>query len=174
MAKKDRDYLIYGFLMLIIVCVFVYLAVFMGIEKVEVIAGNAAKMDVNGTSNNIKSNFTPLSVIMIAATMVLGSMGFVIAEKDSSKKRLEEEKLNPTELSLARLSHYIQREINCGYTKSEVKQKLALEGWNKNSIEKAFSNVDVPKRKSRIFLENGAEMSLSSRIDSLLRDDNKK
>jgi hypothetical protein len=98
--------------------------------------------------------------------LVLSSLAATLIAKEISSRSLEREKNNEiiNNLTITRLANYIQREINCGYTRHQIAQKLTQEGWNKKSIDDAFSKVKILKKED-VLLENRWKMDLSKKID---------
>ena len=113
--------------------------------------------------------------LLAALVLVFSSLAFTLIAKEISNRKLEAEKKREIigGLSLTRLANYIQREINCGYTKNQIIEKLTSEGWNKKSIDDAFSMVKIQKRES-ILLENNWKMDLSKKIEDEFKSYNKR
>lgn len=110
---------------------------------------------------------TLIQVTLVAAiVLIFSSLAFTLIAKEISSRKHEEEKRKEKidDLTLIRLANYIQRELNCGYTKGQIMGKLTLEGWNKKSIDYAFSKIKISKKES-VLLENNWKMDLAKKID---------
>jgi hypothetical protein len=120
---------------------------------------------------------TLTQVALVAAIVSLfSSLAFTLISKEisSRKHEKEKEKNEINDLSLTRLANYIQRELNCGYSKSHVVEKLMSEGWNRKSIDNAFLKVKIPKKDKGVLLENRWEIDLSRKIEEEFKSYSKK
>ncbi len=215
--KGKQDWLV-GLTFLFIVCIFIYLTFFTGVNKFKSdVIGKAVEgacgenwicgnwsgcednlqlrecIDLNNcltelkkpdesagcsiagvkkSGMSIRADFekrTGISlggvVLFGALVLVLSSLAAILISTEVSKRQLERDKDNTDDLSLKRLANYIQRELNCGYTKNQIMERLVSEGWNKKSIDDAFSKVKMEKKPSEVLLENNWKMDLSKKIE---------
>ncbi|MFH2027944.1 MAG: hypothetical protein ABIJ08_02290 [Nanoarchaeota archaeon] len=115
------------------------------------------------------------NIIFIVAVFILtGLLGFLGFEKVRSQKAGEEEKRSKDieNLSLIRLTDYIRRELQQGFSQEQIKSKLLYEGWNNYIIEKALSQlssiIESAKKESGIeaMLE---EKDIKTRISNKMK-----
>jgi hypothetical protein len=79
-------------------------------------------------------------VIIIAITGILGGIGFVFYEMKRSHGALQQEKQQKTveDQTLMRLQSYVRQTLEQGYTKEQIRQTLANEGWSPAIISRVL------------------------------------
>jgi len=95
---------------------------------------------------------TKFMLPVLAVFILAGLLGIVMVERSTSRRKLEEEKAStvPQLGTLIQLTDYIRRELQGGYSKSQIRSKLLFEGWNEYMVDKAFDTlkfVQEPKSK---------------------------
>ncbi|MFH1642583.1 MAG: hypothetical protein ABIC04_06830 [Nanoarchaeota archaeon] len=94
-----------------------------------------------GPVQRIFKSKTLLSIIGVF--ILTGLLGFVGFEKSRSEKKLNTER-NAGQIensSLLRLTDYIRRELQQGFSSEQIRTKLLYEGWNEYIVNKAFSQL---------------------------------
>jgi len=149
-------------------------------KPVEMMKCSVDSITKSGMS--IRSNFEVQTGISLTAVILFGVLILILSslaatliakEISAGEIKKEQDKERIENLTMTRLANYIQREINCGYTKNQITEKLTSEGWNRHSIDDAFARVDLLK-KEPIMLENRWKMDLSKKIEEEFRSYSKK
>ncbi|MFH1641872.1 MAG: hypothetical protein ABIC04_03150 [Nanoarchaeota archaeon] len=82
----------------------------------------------------VSMNFPYWIIIVLTVTVVILS-GFIMSQR---KKTMLED--------LLEIKTYVIDAINRGYTKSQIKQGLITDGWNKTLVEKAMNSITPPNK----------------------------